>query len=406
MRTSKVGTGLALVCLIGGAAVALGAGCSGVPETSRWDCDPDSLFPAVGCIQDAGPDAPPDDAGDAGTDGPTADNGRCPADTHTCVPLPEGEDAIHWHPDEPLVVWIGDNVEGEENQPKCPADTAPAVQARMYTDLIAPPATCDACNCKPATADCDPVPTFITIRAGTCDDPNAATIPFDGPPEWDGSCTAVNALPQGAECPPGSGIPCLQSIEIGPLPPPQNEKCEVDVVKVPKAVERITKWQTTSLACRGEMDTSLCDDAGKMCLPQVLLPYRVCIWREGIHMECPMHYQGEPARWMYPEEVKEGRGCTECACGAPNGGACVSSLRLFEDGACAAQFHEKSTASLGGDCDPIFPSGRALGSKEASPAMYMAGTCEASGGEPYGQAMVDMENAVTFCCRPSHVFAG
>ncbi|MDC0748993.1 hypothetical protein [Polyangium mundeleinium] len=400
MRKSKVGTGLALVCLMGGAAVALGAGCSGVPETSRWDCDPDSLFPAAGCVQDAGID----DASDAGTDGPTADNGRCPADTHTCVPLPEGDDAIFWHADPPLLVWFGDNVEGEENQPKCPADTAPAVQARMYADLIAPPATCDSCSCKSATADCDPVPTSITIRAGTCDDPSAATISFDGPAGWDGSCTAANALPEGAECPPGSGVPCLQSIEIGPLPPPQNGKCEVDVVEVPKVAGLITKWQTTSLACRGENDTSLCDDAARMCLPKALFPDRICVWREGLHTQCPRNYQAEPARWMYPEQVKEGRGCTECACGAPSGGACVSSLRLFQDEACSAQFDESTTASLGGDCAPVFPNGRALGSKEAGPAMYMAGTCEASGGEPFGEAMVDLDNAVTFCCRPSYVF--
>ena len=392
--------------LLGGIWVALGAGCGTVPESSIWRCEPDALIPTPGCIQDAGTDAPPDDAGDADPDGPTADNGRCPVETHDCVPLPEGDDAFRWHADPPLLVWFGDNVEGEENQPKCPADTAPAVQARMFSDLIAPPATCDACQCKPATGDCGPVPTSITVRAGTCDDSGAAAVPFDGPAGWDGSCTAVNALPQGAECPPGSGVPCLQSIEIGPLPPPQNEKCEVDVVEVPKAVERITKWQTTSLACRGENDTSLCDDAGKMCLPQALFPQRICIWREGLHTDCPKNYQGEPARWMYPEEVKEGRGCTECACGAPNGGACVSSLRLFEDGACAAQFQEQTTASLGGECDAIFPSGRALGSKETSPAMYMAGACEASGGEPYGQAMVDVDNAVTFCCRPSYVFAG
>jgi hypothetical protein len=29
-----------------------------------------------------------------------------------------------------------------------------------------------------------------------------------------------------------------------------------------------------------------------------------------------------------------------------------------------------------------------------------------TGGQPFGQAMVDTDNAVTFCCRPSYVFAG
>ncbi|MRG94001.1 hypothetical protein [Polyangium spumosum] len=404
MLKLRVLTGLALVGLLVGGAATLGAGCGGTPETAGYDCDPDARFTAPICEQDAGTDAPATDASDADPDGPTANNGRCPVETHDCVPLPEGDDALLWHPNEPLLVWFGDNVEGEENQPKCPADTAPAVQARMFSDLIAPPATCDGCKCKPATADCDPVPTSITIRAGTCDDPSAATLPFDGPPGWDGSCTAANALPQGAECPPGSGVPCLQSIEIGPLPPPQNEKCEVDVVEVPKVAGLVTKWQTASLACRGEGDTSLCDNAGKMCLPKALFPHRICIWREGLHKDCPEHYRGEQARWMYPEEVKEGRGCTECACGAPSGGSCVSTLRLFQDGACSAQFMEKTTGSIVEDCDPVVPFGRALGSKETSPPMYMAGTCEASGGEPFGEAKVDLENAITFCCRPSYVF--
>ncbi len=386
-----------------GVPAALGGGCGGVPETLENRCEPDTFFPSPICVQDAGTDAPPDDASDAGTDGPTADNGRCPGD---CVPIAEGDDALFWHPDEPLIVWFGDNIEGEENQPKCPAETAPAVQARLFTDLIAPPATCDSCACKPATGDCDPVPTSITIRAGTCDDASAPTVSFDGPTGWDGSCTTANALPEGAECPPGSGIPCLQSIEIGPLPPPANEACAVDAIVVPKATGLITKWQTTSLACRGELDTSLCDDSARLCVPESFYPSRACIWREGLHTQCPTHYQAEPPRWMYPKEVKEGRGCTECACGAPSGGACVSTLRLFQDDDCSAQFTELTTASLGERCDLVFPNGRALGSKQTTAATYMAGTCEASGGEPYGQAMVNEENAVTFCCRPSVLFEG
>ncbi|MDI3288186.1 hypothetical protein [Polyangium sp. 15x6] len=184
-----------------------------------------------------------------------------------------------------------------------------------------------------------------------------------------------------------------------------NEKCDVKPSPIIKAGgTKITEWETGALACRSSLDTSLCGSGDKLCVPKVLYPYRQCIWQKGKHTKCPKPYNWELPRTMYPFQPKDSRECTACTCGAPQGGACVATLRLFDDGACASEFLKQPISSLGGDCDPIFPAGRAMGGKSVTDHAYVAGTCEAGGGEPIGEAVEDDENAVTVCCRQSYIF--
>ncbi|MDC0746434.1 hypothetical protein [Polyangium mundeleinium] len=79
-------------------------------------------------------------------------------------------------------------------------------------------------------------------------------------------------------------------------------------------------------------------------------------------------------------------------------------MRLFDDGVCSGEFHQRNVSSELGACDPIIPAGRAIGGKSVTEHTYIKGTCEAGGGEPIGEAVEDDENAVTFCCRQSYIF--
>ncbi|MDI1445782.1 hypothetical protein [Polyangium sp. 6x1] len=65
---------------------------------------------------------------------------------------------------------------------------------------------------------------------------------------------------------------------------------------------------------------------------------------------------------------------------------------------------KRPISSVSGACDVIFPAGRAMGGKAVTDHAYIAGMCEAGGGEPIGEAVEDDENAVTLCCRESYIF--
>ena len=380
----------ALVCAITTtfAATVILQGCGGT-ENIFETCIPDPLFPNDLCPADAGVDATPDA-------GPQA---ACEAQGGECVEIPNDPAAGFWS-DVPWPVWFGPAADMPKQCPFVGGE-----QFKLYAGLTAPPAQCDPCECQKATGQCSGVPGEITIGAGMCGAAGAPSLPFDGPGEWEGSCTNANALPAGAQCPPGSGVPCAQSIMFSALPPPVHEKCDVKPSQIIKVGgTKSTEWETAALACRSSLDTSLCGTGDQLCVPKVQYPHRQCIWRTGKHATCPKPYDYELPRTMYPFQPKESRDCTACTCGAPQGGACGATLRLFDDAACLSEFYKQPVSSVSGDCDLIFPAGRAMGGKAVTDHAYIAGTCEAGGGEPIGEAVEDEENAVTFCCRESYIF--
>ena len=75
-------------------------------------------------------------------------------------------------------------------------------------------------------------------------------------------------------------------------------------------------------------------------------------------------------------------------------------MSIFKDGACssASLVGSLSIDATDSACFPILPTGQALGSKLASAPVYAPGVCQASGGEPTGEA-IPAEPA-TFCCLP------
>jgi hypothetical protein len=360
-------------------------GCGVPPDDWIFHCNPDATVPAPDCVPDAGKDG----SADGNADGPSAAPARC---EHQCVPVPLGDTAGLWR-EVPGVVWVGPRSE----MPDCPPG-ADAEKLTLYADLIAPPLVCDLCDCEPSEGECTKLPPQIQIRAGTCAMVGASTLPFEGPPDWDGSCTDVNAVPADAKCPEGSPTLCAQVVSVSPLPPPSWEACAVKVDQVP-TFSKSVNWGTAARACLSSIDPYTCADDAQYCVPAAPPPWRQCIWREGQHEDCPVNYAAERFV-MYPESgYEDKRDCTPCTCGAPMGSGCLGTMRLYDDATCASQCNEQMLSSFGEQCGNIWPPGRAIGSKSITDLTYIKGACVASGGEAIGEAYPKSDTAVTFCCR-------
>ncbi len=351
-------------------------GCTGEPHFVADRCADDPLYPYGRCADD-------DDAGaDADAEPP-----ECPG---RCVPFPEGSDALLWSRWPDLLL----PASTDDPDRSCPDDLT--LQFVGYTELVAPPASCDICKCEKSEGTCTDLPTDIQIRAGSCNDPNATALPFGGPPGWDGSCTSANGITAGATCPEGSSTLCAQTVSVGALPGPTAEACAVTTHELP-AFWKDTGWKERWISCRGNVDELRCGDS-EACAPDRPLPWLQCVWRAGKHAQCPTNYQDGP-RVLYPElAINDGRECTKCECGPPAGSACLATIRLFDDAACVSQFSEETIASYGGQCSNLYPPGKAVGAKAITDLHYAGGSCLASGGQPIGEATPDDAQAVTFCC--------
>lgn len=157
-------------------------------------------------------------------------------------------------------------------------------------------------------------------------------------------------------------------------------------------------WETAARRCIGaEIPSATCDGSAR-CVHNLAFPYRQCISRAGEHA-CPAGYDTGERFVMYPKDgIADGRGCTECACGAPIGGACIGRLRTYKDGACGTLLGDNEISSIKDVCNDLAMPGVALGSKEIVDVARVPGTCAASGGEPFGEAKPNDAQAVTFCC--------
>jgi hypothetical protein len=393
------------------AIVALGAviaafsvnACSSVPEDILYRCDPQAILPTPECIKqtsntDAGTDAESDAEidGSALKDDPNLDPSILPdpkACKGDCLPEPSDTSAGAW-PNEPLLVWFGPKSQMPEN---CPEE-APAMKWERFGGLVAPPAQCEACECS-VNGSCTNLPASIEIRSGTCNTSNVQTTIFDGPPNWDGTCTSANAMPAGKLC---NGVPCAQSVSASPLPGPTNESCN-PITEKPTATLPKHEWTEGALACnRMDLDGA-CKTDSDHCRPTLPSSWLHCVAREGKYNECPANYNDEKGpRWYYNDNPIDDRGCSACSCGAPKDGLCTGSLSVYGDGSCTNEFVKLPLSSADPSCGTITPQGRAVGSKTISNLSYIPGTCAVAGGEPIGAVVPNddaMSGVVTFCCR-------
>jgi len=378
----------------------LSSSCTAPEEIWHDVCDPNPLIPTDNCATDAGADA---------TDADASDPGKTPQGTEAtcagrCVPEPNGPSAGSWS-ETPYLFFMGpaDIVETMSCDDEYIRAQAPDPndklfeKYRLYKDLDAPPAECEPCTCDKPEGTCAGLPASIEIRASMCGQSGGPSVPFDGPPGWDGSCTNENALPAGAMC---GGVPCAQYVSASPLPGPTNEACAPTTTK--PAFSKKTKWLTGALACARKDLEGTCETASHHCVRDLPYPWDQCVARAGIHDVCPGEYPHGPYKF-YAAQPLDDRGCEACECGEPEGSVCKAYLHLYDDGACStAPSPTLTLASAGPACGSILPPGSAVGSKAITGMTYLPGACASKGGAPIGSAKADPnpETAVTFCCLP------
>jgi hypothetical protein len=402
--------GCSLACFAFAVLASVG-GCSDAPSTG-WEvnCDSTPFIPNSICAKqsdaDAGTDAESDASKLKDDDGPglnTSDwappNGCY---TGRCIPDPVGEDAALWST-VPISLWIGplDQV----LKMKCTDNETVGVPKevfRRYDQLVAPPATCSPCSCAPSEGTCSGgVPNTLELRAGTCAQSGVATVPFDAPANWDGSCTNADAIAAGAKCPIGSQTLCTQSVHSSALPAPANDACKTSVSA--PSLDLKTSWEIGALGCTANTDPQTCgaDTQKNHCVNDPGSPWLQCTYRAGVHEKCPENYQSS-RHVLYPKEPIDNRGCSTCSCGTPMGSACIGGLRLAVDGTCGTNVVELQVGSMGPMCYDFLVPGVAIGSKAIVNRAYLPGVCAVSGGEAIGAAMpndtID-SGVVTFCCR-------
>jgi hypothetical protein len=371
--------------------------CSVPPDFTYDMCDPKILSTTDPLCQDAGTDGKtsnlkePDDLGlDPSLLPKPPDPNACKGD---CVPEASGPTALDWTW-EPLVVWFGSKSEVVAKD--CPVGT-PYEKSLVFDKLVAPPAKCDACTCLPE-GSCTELPSTIEIRSGKCGVPNVETTPFDGPPNWDGSCTSENAMVAGQLC---NGVPCAQSISASTLPGPTNESCAPTVEK-PNATIDKHDWLDGALACGAKDLVGTCAVTPEHCVETLPDGWLHCLARSGKHDVCPDNYNKDGPRWFYGDNPIDDRGCSACACGTPKDSICIGSLRLYSDMTCAMELNNNILSSIEPFCADLTIPGLALGSKTIGNLSYLPGTCSVTGGEPIGTVIPNEEaiaGAVTFCCR-------
>lgn len=375
-------------------------GCSNVPVAfDEFTCDATPFTPNPDCTKpiDAGPDGESSDAGVDGSnlkdpDDPGLQPSVFPTCKTECVPEASGPTAAGWSI-EPVIVWFG--AKSELDKKECPPETL-YENVRGFENLVAPPAKCDTCTCL-ATGSCTGLPTSIEIRSGKCGVSNVQTTPFDGPPNWNGSCTSVNAMAAGKLC---NGVPCAQSVSTPPLPSPANETC-APMTEKPTAILETHEWLGGALACRAKDLDGTCTPTPEHCVNPLPDGWLRCVVQKGKHNECPGNYNDFAPRFVYQDNPIDDRGCSACACGTPKDSICTGSLRVYSDASCTNELNNNQLASTGPFCVDLVPPGLALGSKRFGDLKYWSGTCSATGGEPIGTVVPndDVNSVTTICCR-------
>ena len=315
---------------------------------------------------------------DAGTDASLPEGGTSSCDG-TCATLP------------PAGGWEGPflfSLSPEGMEPPCPAQ-APIIAYQGHDGLLDSPPSCGTCTCSPSSGTCAPPPT-LTASATPCVDTSGMTASFSGPALWDGTCTAQDCISPAPSC---SQALSVQSLTAAPLV--LTEQACTPTTVIPQDVS-VASWTTAALACRGMPTAGFgCSDPGQTCVPIAVPPeFSLCIYHEG-DVSCPDSY---PDKHVAYAGVDDQRTCSACARGAPVGGACTAALSVFKDNACSTLSSTVGLSSTVPTCFDVVPSGQALGSKLSEAPVYAPGVCQASGGEPMGQALP--EGASTYCCLP------
>lgn len=276
--------------------------------------------------------------------------------------------------------WIG----APDEAPPC-SDLGLTEGSVGYADPIAP-ITCPTCSCAPA--ECN-LPEEMHASAAKCPAGGAASIPFDAPPGWEGTCNSDDPIPGGLQC---SGVACVQSISVAAATVACKPVADSEPLIPPVAWGTVARecviWPISGEGCA----------TGEACVPVPAAGYAACLYRHGDHssdpgFECPAAY---PRSMVVYSSYADNRACAPCACGTPDG-ACEALISVYKDGACGQAAASVMVSTEQGGCVDLL-NGTALGSKSASLIFDQPGSCAPSGGALAG----DLEPAdpVTLCCQP------
>ncbi|WP_437916425.1 hypothetical protein WME73_17550 [Sorangium sp. So ce302] len=286
--------------------------------------------------------------------------------------------------------------------PGCPTEFAAGPPFVGNRSLSAPPASC-TCSCGPAEGQaCDPVDGItITVADAPCGSEPHCLFPLATP----GWAAQVCRGPDGvfsdrltcgpssnAECSATTGAPCAVSVSVSPLAASGGE-CAPSAVQVQRPDPR---WTRLGRACAAAEPLGRGCNLGQVCAPKPAAPFEggLCIARDG-DAACPPGPYTE--RRVFFTDIEDSRGCDDdCACGAPSGGTCPTTVALYSDvqlHTCATQVTELPA----GSCVDLEDNPSVVGRKVTSLGAPTGGACRPSGGTPSGEARGASPR--TFCCR-------
>lgn len=278
--------------------------------------------------------------------------------------------------------WIGPSGDA----PPC-SDLGLSEGSVGYADPIAP-STCPSCSCSPAGCE---LPESMHVSAAKCANADgAASIAFDAPASWEGTCSTDGAISGGLQC---NGGPCVQSLTIAaanvaPCKPVADAEPVIPPVAWGTVARECVIWPISGEGC----------ETGEACVPVPGGGYAACLYRYGDHASdvgfaCPAEY---PRSLVVYSSYVDNRACEPCECGAPDG-SCQALVSVFKDGACNQVAASVMVSAEQGACVDLL-NGTALGSKSAFFIVDQPGSCAPSGGGPAGGLAT--ADPVTLCCQP------
>jgi len=322
--------------------------------------------PSDGCVDAGSPDAAPDASPSS-----NAQN-HCP--DGRCMTRPSSWDG-------PWLLWSGP----PDQAPECPVLGSAGVAWEGYDDLA--PSECAPCECSAATGTCT-LSSVLTAHDVVCKDLGKPhkDIAFDAHQDWNGECDSTNPI-KGSD---GVASLSASAIQI------QENNCKV-ASTVPRLRGALpAKWNTLARACHGNGWTT-CETSAAQCIKEVRAPFSLCVNHEG-DLDCPK-FDYWPIRRVFYGGVDDRRECTECACGAPEGGICIASLSVYQATCTEPPLDKIQISSEGDSCFDMLPSGGPIGSKAETSPIYIAGKCAPAQSVPSG-GTAEKINPVTFCCKP------
>ncbi len=334
------------------ALTALGAaGCSVLLDWSDFTGGPGDGGTFDGSFADGGVDS------GATGDGGASEAAACGAAMQCTPSAPAG-----WTG--PVALYAAPATQG--TPPSCGAGFDPTSAFDGNADLVAPPATCSACECGPVSGEsCDgPVMSFFfdsscQTAAGT------QTVTSSCEP------TTLGAMSVTVAAPVAAGGTCAGMGGVATTTP--------------------STWGQRARACAATSSLPGSCPSGQVCAPAPAAPFAsgMCVMQTGVATACPSGYPSGPQ--VFYASFDDTRGCSACDCDPPLGALCTIGAPAI-------------TNCIGGSLDApntcVAFTGPEPVKLAAPPTLTSPGSCSvtAGGGTPSGSATPT--GATSFCCSP------